>query len=256
MLRITMALLALVIGQVVDAEDGFSARTFAGARGSLSYRILAPAALEQGRTYPLVLFLHGAGERGDDNQAQLRHGSRLFLDAGSRARFPAFVVFPQCPGNARWVEVDWGQPSPHRQPVEPSVPMSLVLELVPDLQKTLPIDAARLYVMGLSMGGFGTWDIIARQPDWFAAAVPICGGADVSTAPKLVHMPLWAFHGDKDTVVKTARSRSMMAALKQAGGAPKYTEWPGVAHDAWSPAFADQGLLPWLFAQKKAADRP
>ncbi len=244
------SLLALVTGHAV-AEDGFQPRTFTGAKGTLNYQILTPAERKPDQKYPLVLFLHGAGERGDNNTSQLKHGGRMFLEAGNRARFPAFVVFPQCPNRQKWVEVDWGQPIPHQQPAEPSVPMSLVLELVPDLQKTLPIDTNRTYVMGLSMGGFGTWDILARKPEWFAAAVPICGGADDSTAPKLAGIPIWTFHGDKDTIVKTARTRSMVEALKRAGSQVKYTEFPGVGHDAWSPAFAEQELLPWLFAQRR-----
>lgn len=247
----TIAPLLAIAALATAADDGFVPRTFTGAQGSLNYQLLAPAVMNRSTLYPLVLVLHGAGERGDNNTAQLKHGSKLFLDAGNRARFPAFVVFPQCPNKARWVEVDWGQPTPHQQPAQPSVPMSLVLELMPELQKSLPIDNTRIYVMGLSMGGFGTWDLLARRPAWFAAAVPICGGADDRTASTLARIPIWTFHGDKDTTVKTARTRSMVEALKAAGSPVKYTELPGVGHDAWSPAFAQPELLPWLFAQKR-----
>ena len=231
------------------STSGYAFKTFTGAQGSLPYRILSPATIKAGERYPLVLFLHGAGERGTDNQNQLRHGGPLFLDPKNREVYPAFVVFPQCPENKRWVEVDWIDPKPHHQPKEPSVPMSLVLELLPLLEKSLPIDPSRAYVMGLSMGGFGTWDIAARHPDWFAAAVPICGGADNSTAPSLAALPIWAFHGAQDSTVPTSRTRSMIEALKEAGGKPKYTEYPGVNHDAWTPALAEPGLLPWMFAQ-------
>jgi poly(3-hydroxybutyrate) depolymerase len=235
------------------AEDwnAFEAKTFTGTQGSLPYRILPPAEIKPGTKYPLVLFLHGAGQRGDNNAGQLSPGGEMFLDPKIRAAFPTFAVFPQCPVDKRWVEVDWSDPKPHQQPAEPSIPMSKVLELIPTLMKTLPIDPHRVYVMGLSMGGFGTWDIIARKPEWFAAAVPICGGADDSTAPRIARLPIWVFHGDKDPTVNPGRSRSMVAALKQAGGTPKYSELPGVNHDAWTPAFSNPELLPWLFAQKR-----
>jgi predicted peptidase len=129
--------------------------------------------------------------------------------------------------------------------------MSLVLDLLPSLMSSLPVDRSRVYVLGLSMGGFGTWDIIARHPDWFAAAVPICGGADNSTAPRIAGLPIWVFHGGADTTVKTIRSRSMVDALIAAGGKPKYSEVPGVGHDVWNTAFASPELLPWLFAQRR-----
>lgn len=240
-----------LITSTCAAAEGYLEKTFTGTRGNLPYRILSPAVIEPDTTYPLILFLHGAGERGDDNKRQSYHGGKLFLAKKNRGKFPAFVVFPQCPNGKRWVEVNWGAPEPHQQPAEPSEPMSLVMELVPELEKTLPVDASRVYLMGLSMGGFGTWDLAARHPDWFAAVVPICGGADNSTAKALAKIPIWAFHGDQDNVIPVGRTRSMVEALRQAGGTPKYTEYPGVAHNSWFKAFAEPDLLPWLFAQKR-----
>jgi len=241
----------LALAVTATAADEYAAATFTGARGVLPYRILTPEKIESGVRYPLVVFLHGAGERGDDNSRQLQHGGSMFSNAANRAKFPAFVIFPQCSNEKRWVEVNWGDPQPHQQPKEPSEPLSLVIELVPSLMKSLPIDPSRVYVMGISMGGFGTWDIAARHPEWFAAAVPICGGADNSTAPLLAKMPIWTFHGDKDTTVQPVRTRSMVEALGKAGGNPKDTELPGIAHNSWTPAFANPELLPWLFAQKR-----
>ncbi|MDP3849358.1 MAG: PHB depolymerase family esterase [Luteolibacter sp.] len=234
-----------------NAADDYAAETFAGTNGALPYRFLSPATIQPETKYPLVIFLHGAGERGDDNIRQLHHGGSLFLDADTRRKFPAFVIFPQCPDGKRWVEVDWGDPKPHQQPKGPSAAMSPLIELIPELLKSKPIDTSRVYVMGISMGGFGVWDLAARHPDWFAAAVPICGGADDSTAPLLARMPIWTFHGDQDNTVKTGRTRSMVEALRKAGGNPKYSELPGIAHNSWSPAFANPDLLPWLFAQKR-----
>jgi predicted peptidase len=244
-------LTTLLLAAVSCAAGEFEARTFTSDHGSLPYRILSPAEVRAETKYPLVIVLHGAGERGEDNKSQLHHGGSLFLNAKNREKYPTFVVFPQCPNGKRWVEVDWGDPKPHQQPKEPGFSMSLLLELIPSLEKTLPVDTSRVYVMGLSMGGFGVWDIAARHPDWFAAAVPICGGADDSTAPLLAKLPVWAFHGDQDNTVKPGRTRSMIEALKKAGGNPKYSELPGVSHNAWSPAFANPDLLPWLFAQKR-----
>ena len=139
----------------------------------------------------------------------------------------------------------------HVQPKEPSEPMRLVLELIDAVRKDYPVDPKRIYITGLSMGGFGTWDVLARRPDLFAAAVPICGGADETTAPTMATIPIWAFHGAKDPAVKVSRTRNMIEALKKAGGEPKYTEYPDVGHNSWVPAFKDPEMMKWLFAQKK-----
>jgi predicted peptidase len=138
----------------------------------------------------------------------------------------------------------------HKMPEKPSSPAQLALDVIAEMQKEHPIDGDRLYVMGLSMGGYGTWDLIQRYPDLFAAAVPICGGGDESSADR-IKAPVWAFHGDQDQAVPVARSRNMIDALKKAGRQPKYTEYPGVGHDSWRNAFADKELLTWLFAQKR-----
>ena len=124
------------------------------------------------------------------------------------------------------------------------------------LQKEFSIDATRLYVTGLSMGGYGTWDALQRYPDRFAAAVPICGGGDVKQAKKIAQIPIWAFHGDKDTAVPVERTRSMIAALKEAGGMPKYTEYPDVGHDSWTATYKDPALHEWMFAQRLKPKSP
>jgi predicted peptidase len=218
---------------------------------TLPYRLLKPAKSEDGKKYPLVVFLHGAGERGDNNEAQLIYGSSLFLKPKVREAYPAFVLFPQCPNNKRWVDVDWGQKTPHKQPTEPSLPMSLTKALVDQLLKEQPMDAKRIYVMGLSMGGFGAWDWAARYPESTAAIAPICGGADDSTAEKLKSIPVWAFHGWDDNVVWPQRSRSMVESIKKAGGSVRYSEYEKVGHGSWSRAFEEPELLPWMFAQNK-----
>jgi predicted peptidase len=245
----------------------FLAQTFTDSRGhTLPYRLLlppVPTAPAQGpaprEPLPLVLFLHGAGERGEDNQAQLRNGAAELLGSdAAAARFPCVFVLPQCPAGHRWVEVDWAQPS-HVMPPEPSVPLGAALELVEALKARYAtqhlaqhlVDPRRVYLIGLSMGGFGVYDLLCRAPERFAAAVAVCGGADESRITVAASLPLWAFHGARDEVVRVERSRRLVAALRQAGGAPRYTEYPEVGHDSWSRAFAEPELLPWLFSQRR-----
>jgi predicted peptidase len=129
--------------------------------------------------------------------------------------------------------------------------MKLLLGLIDSLEKTLPIDKSRIYVTGLSMGGYGTWDLISRRPERFAAAVPVCGGGDEGQAANAAKVPVWAFHGGKDGVVIPERSRNMVEALKTAGATPKYTEYPEVGHDSWNKAYADPEMMKWLFSQKR-----
>jgi predicted peptidase len=231
------------------AQD-YEARVFTNADGAaLPYRLLQPPKASPAQKCPLVLFLHGAGERGTDNQAQLVHGAPLFLKPQIRAQFPCFVVAPQCPTNRRWVEMDWGA-EVGTQPSEPSEPMKLVMDLLERLPREYPIDSERIYVTGLSMGGFGTWDLITRFPGRFAAAVPICGGGDAQVAARAAKTPVWAFHSDDDTVVKVRRTRDMIAGMRQAGGQPHYFEYRGLGHGAWDKAYAEPELLSWMFAQR------
>lgn len=232
-------------------QDAYTKHEYKGAGGQvLPYRLLKPAKIEPGRAYPVVLFLHGAGERGADNALQLLHGVGAFSTPEIRRKHPCFVVCPQCPLDRRWVEVDWGLPS-HTMPEKASVPLTLTWELLDKLATELPVDRRRFYITGLSMGGFGAWDAIARRPQYFAAALAICGGGDTAQAPKLKNLPIWAFHGDHDTTVLPRRTTDMIAAIRQAGGTPKMTIYPGVAHDSWNRAYADPAVLEWLFAQKK-----
>ena len=234
------------------SQELYEARTYTDDAGrTLKYRLLIPKDYSPtgAENYPLVLFLHGAGERGDDNRKQLVHGTKEFEKEFNRQKYPCFVVAPQCPDGKKWVEVDWSADT-HRQPDE-SVSLVLTRELLAKLQKDYRVDSKRLYVTGLSMGGYGTWDMVTRTPEVFAAAIPICGGADESVADRVTKLPVWVFHGDKDTAVKPERSRRIIAAIEKAGGKPKYTEYPGVGHDSWSRTYADPLVIEWLFAQKR-----
>ncbi|MFM8474452.1 MAG: prolyl oligopeptidase family serine peptidase [Planctomycetaceae bacterium] len=202
----------------------------------LKYRLLIPEGYDvaQETRFPLVLFLHGAGERGADNRRQLIHGAAQFSKPEHRKKHACFVAAPQCPSGRWWTDS-----------LEP------VMELVRQLQADYRIDPERLYVTGLSMGGFGTFELTTRYPDVFAAAAPICGGGDPTKAKSLSALPLWVFHGDADRVVPVGFSRSMVKAIEAAGGKPKYTEYPGVGHDCWTATYADPDFHEWLFAQKR-----
>jgi predicted peptidase len=215
---------------------------------TLPYRLLKPEHYDPKMKYPLVLFLHGAGERGKDNDKQLVHGVAEFAKKENREKYPCFLIAPQCPTGAGWSDFMAKKGAPSKGQAEPG---RLAVDLVQAIQKEFSIDPSRLYITGLSMGGYGTWDIISRHPDMFAAAVPICGGGDPMQAEKFSKMPIWVFHGGKDPVVKPERSREMVEAIKKAGGEAKYTEYPEVSHDSWVKAYKDADMMAWLFAQKR-----
>jgi len=219
----------------------------------LLYRLLKPTQYDSQVKYPLVLFLHGAGERGDDNIRQLVHGMNDFASDETMAKYPCFVVAPQCPKEQKWVDVNWSATG-HAMPARAADPLRLTMEAIAALEKQFSIDPARIYVTGLSMGGYGSWDAIARYPDRFAAAAPICGGGDPAQAGRFAQLPVWAFHGGKDGVVKPQRSREMVEAIKAAGGTPKYTEYPDAGHDSWTATYKDPEFFAWLFAQRRASE--
>lgn len=226
----------------------FLPRTFtAPDGGELNYLLLLPRLAPRTRP-PLLVFLHGAGQRGDDNASQLTWGREVFLAAAEE--HGAVVAVPQCPQGQKWADLDWTLPK-HRMPARPTEPMGLTLGLIDTLTRELPINPRRLYVMGMSMGGYGAWDLMSRRPELLAAAVVICGGGDPRKAKTFAPTPVWAFHGDKDSSVPVTCSRDMIEALKRAGGRPRYTELAGVEHNSWTPAFNEKRLLPWLFRQRR-----
>ena len=215
------------------------------------HRLLRPARPEPGRRYPVVLFLHGAGERGSDNTAQLKYLPRWMAEPAMQERHPCFLVAPQCRSDHTWVEVAWSDPRSTPQAAAPTTDLAAAIAALDAVLAAEPVDPDRVYLTGLSMGGYGSWDLAARAPERFAAVLPICGGGDEATAPRLVKLPIWAFHGSADRAVPVSRSRTMIEAVRAAGGAPKYTELEGVGHDAWTPAYRDPAVLDWLFAQRR-----
>jgi predicted peptidase len=241
-------MLILLAALAQDPAQEFAAKEYSGPGGKLLYRLYAPKGAGADTRLPMILFLHGAGERGEDNALQLKHCMKQFL--AQQSKFPAFVLAPQCPKGKKWNEVDWHAAS-HVTPEKPSDPFASLIPLLESLRKELPVDPKRLYVTGLSMGGYGTWDLITRLPDTFAAAVPICGGGDETKAGAIAKIPQWIFHGGADNVVMPDRSRHMVEALKKAGAEPKYTEYEGVGHNSWDRAYAEPELWTWLFSQKR-----
>ena len=216
----------------------------------LRYRLLTPAEEVAGEKLPLIVFLHGAGERGNDNQAQLKHGVRELCSPERRRNFPCYVLAPQCPAGERWADVNWFQ-SEVVAPETISRSLQLTLEVVDQLLQQATVDVDRIYITGLSMGGYGTWDALLRRPNFFAAALPICGGGDPRTAGQIKHIPIACFHGANDKVVTPDKSRKMIEALRAAGGRPLYTEYPEVDHDSWTPTYASDEHWQWLFSQRR-----
>jgi len=236
----------------------FEKRIYLDAAGdTLNYQILYPKNYNKNKKYPLVLFLHGAGERGYDNEKQLTHGSKLFLDKNNRKKYPAIVVFPQCkPAPDYWAHMvlnakEGGNDRDFPVMDEPKPSLKRVMELLAKLEKEEAVDQNRLYLMGLSMGGMGTFELLSRLPNKFAVAVPICGGGNVTQVDKYTKTTnLWVFHGEKDDVVLPEESRAMYAALQTAGAKIQYTEYEGVKHNSWDNVFAEKGLLKWMFKKR------
>ena len=235
-------------------ESRFSFNKYVSDKGdTLNYRLLSPD-YSKIRKYPLIIFLHGSGERGKDNEAQLKWGVTNFATDQALVMHPAFVVAPQCPEKQSWSNFSRNEkPGEMRLQNSPSKPMELVIQLIQKLTKELPVDTNRIYITGLSMGGFGTFDAIERYPDLFAAAVPVCGGGDISKAGAIVNIPIWILHGSEDTVVKPEYSLGMATALTAAGGHPGLTLYPETGHFSWLAAYNDSLMIEWLFRQHKQA---
>ncbi len=222
-------------------------------------QIFLPPHYDKAKKYPLVLCLHGAGEMKSAPFTAKVAASTALLRPELREKYPAFLLVPQT--TTGWVKrpgsnlVAAGGCRAADMPE--SQALKLVLQAVADVRKEYSVDADRIYVSGQSMGGVATWDLLVRHPEIFAAAVPICGVGDVTLAGK-TQCPVWCFHGDADNTVPVKCSRDMVAAMKAAGGEVTYTEFPGVGHGAWGPAWNEKELAPWLFAQrrKKQSSRP
>jgi len=198
---------------------------------ALDYLLYLPAEYQKKDAWPLVLFLHGAGERGSDLELVKKHGPPKLIEKGKS--FPFIVVSPQCPKDRTW------------QPME-------LTALVDEIVAKYKVDRDRIYVTGLSMGGFGTWALAAATPERFAAIIPICGGGETISARRLSKVPVWAFHGAKDLVVPLKRSEDLVNALKASGGNVKFTVYPEAQHDSWTATYENPEVYSWLLEQKLA----
>ena len=247
-----MTAVSAVAGEKIPAAQLTVSLVYTNAQGAtIPYRFAAPKAVETGKKYPLVILFHGAGERGTNNVAQLVHGATDLLNYMREKGIEGYFIAGQCPAGKQWVDTPWGLMA-HRMPEKPSESMALMIELIEKTMKELPVDRDQVLVTGISMGGYGTWDIVQRHPDWFAAVMPCCGGGDATLAWKIRGVPIWAFHGDQDWVVPFKRSRDMVAALWAVDGKIRYREYPGVGHGCWGPTYADwDNVLSWFFAQRK-----
>lgn len=253
-----LALVLLFPAASVAGLDDFEVRETRYTGGeyqdeTFRHLLLRPESVEPGKEYPLVLFLHGAGERGDGTELLKKHFLPAISSDEYRKRFPCFVVVPQCREGHWWVELPEERTKASTQfAEEPTDQMKMALQAVEEVIGEFPIDENRLYLTGISMGGYGSWDLAMRQPDRWAAVVPICGGGDESKGERLIGVPLWAVHGDADQAVPVERSRNMIEAIKAAGGDPKYTEYAGVGHDSWTQTYGDpDGVLAWMFEQRR-----
>lgn len=233
-------------------KELFTQETFtASNRTKLPYRLYLPSNYDPEKSYPVVLILHGAGERGTDNTAQLVHVVKGLFDQKDSPVHDSIVVMPQCPNGNQWVDTPWANGNYSLKSVPQSNESVAVEELLDKIQKTYSTDTDRYYVMGISMGGFGTWDLIMRNPDRFAAAIPICGGADVEMAETLKNHPIYTSHGSADPTVPPAGTQAMVQALKDAGSTKIiYKEVKGAGHDVWTAVSKDAAVTEWLFSHK------
>lgn len=252
-LFVLLPLSALAHGPQVN-ED-YSKHVFVDSlNNSMPYRMLSPAEIESGKKYPMVLFLHGSGERGDDNEKQLVHGASIFSNPVNSDKYPAFVVFPQCKEKYWTGKIDErsfmpGSPVPPESKTE-----GTLMELVDYLISNNPIDSDRIYIVGISMGGIATYDLVCRYPDKFTAAVPICGAVNPDRLPEAKDVKFMIFHGEEDEEVPSYCSREAYKALNSVGANVEYIEFAGIGHDCWSSAFNYPTLLSWIFAQNKTSN--
>lgn len=248
-------LLFIILTATTMAQTQFSKELYVSQKGdTLLYQQLQPHTIEADTKYPLVLFLHGAGERGNCNEAQLQHGANMFTNPVNQENYPTFALFPQCPTNSFWAPINNSGIKdenffPHNAPITPT--LQAVKKLLDTFIENNPIDTNRIYIMGLSMGAMGTFDMVCRYPHLFAAAIPICGGVNTQRLQEIeTSTALRIYHGDADPVVPVQFSRDAYTTLKAKGADVQYIELPGVDHNSWTPAFNKDDFMEWLFKKK------
>jgi predicted peptidase len=258
MKRLILTIATALICCYIFAQESYQAAEFTSAdtKITLKYRYLTPHAEKPGKKYPLVIFLHGSGERGNDNEAQLLHGGQMFLNPVYREKYPAYVLFPQCPQefSGAYERGKLETLDPHYMPVNPPLQpiMQTVMELINSYIDMPSVDNRRVYIIGLSMGGMATFDLACRFPGTFAAAIPICGSVNPQRLVNAGKVHFRIFHGDADKSVPVEGSRGAYKALKAIGADVEYIEFAGCTHNSWNPAFNYPDFMKWLFKQKKS----
>jgi predicted peptidase len=244
--------------QITFAQnEAFKAETFTDETGNtLQYRILYPPNYNKKTKYPLLVFLHGSGERGSDNTAQLTHGAKTLVDFVQTE--PAIIIVPQCPETDYWANITIKDEKKYPYDItynydqKETKALHLVIALTKSFIKTKRADKHRIYITGLSMGGMGTCEAVYRYPKLFAAAAPICGGANTAKyGKKQAKVPFYIYHGAVDGVVKVEYSQQLNARLKELGGQVRYIEYPNVNHNSWTNVFAEPDYLKILFSHKR-----
>jgi predicted peptidase len=240
-----------------DYTSVFEKHNYIQDSDTLRYRIMFPEHFDRNVKYPLVLILHGAGERGNDNENQLKNGASLFISDSTRNKFPAIVVFPQCPKDDYWANVDIDR-NVHpfnlifHNDKAPTRALSLVMNLIDKMANNSFVNNEQIYVGGLSMGGMGTLEIMGRKPHFFAAGFAICGGAHPDMIKNFsISIPVWIFHGAKDDIIDPINSLKTVQTILDEGGYPNFTLYANDNHNSWDSAFAEPNLLNWLFSNKK-----
>lgn len=251
-------ILAVAFIQQSFAQDAsqYSREQFISGGDTLLYRMLLPENFDPQKKYPVLFFLHGSGERGNDNEAQLFHGSKLFLQPQNRSSFPAIIIFPQCSKDDFWANLKRGDGKTSerfgfQKGGKPGKAMELLIGLISEFRSQKYADKQQFYVGGLSMGGMGTFELLRHKPKVFAAAFSICGGDHVENVKKYRKVPLWVFHGGKDTVVPLEKSEIVVNELKRLKAEVKFTVYPEANHNSWDSAFAEPDFLSWIFSHRK-----
>ena len=244
----TFLLLSRPFAHGAGAED-FLARIYTNSSGkTLPYRLLPPKDYEPKQAYPIVLYLHGAAGRGEDNAAPLNWGPLLFLEPALREKHQFFLLVPQCPDKSSWLDLSWGGLNGYKESEPLRLALQLTLEILPTEFK---LDPKRRYLTGVSMGGHAVWVLLVRQPGLFAAAVPVCSGGSARTVTDAAaRCPVWAFHSDDDHLVPVQQVRDLVTAWREHGGTAKYTEYKGLKHSSWKRAYTETEMFDWLFQQK------
>ncbi len=239
-----------------DVKVVFQKRTYVSDGYTLPYRLYIPKAYDCGERYPLLVFLHGAGERGDDNERQLDNCLQKMFDDPTSPVYDSIIMVPQCPTTSQWVLTNWGKGNYSIYDTPESRELECVCAVMDEIRGFYNVDDDRVYVTGISMGGFGTWDLLARHGARFAAGMPVCGGGDTEYAKLLKRIPIRTFHGSEDEAVPVSGTRQMYAAIRRAGGELiDYTEFDGCGHPIWDMVYSDRDNIDWLYSQSREERR-